>query len=123
MHKMTKMKITPVTPKTANPASVFTWLAKYFNATKHQFQSDSNPYANYSYKTGDILFADRKHLVNFLTENPEAWKKAEDELYFTSVELGVSIDLRSHYNEKAYSKHFSISCPKKSKPFTVSYYD
>lgn len=117
---MAKTTTVPAIPKTGNPASVFSWLTKHFNAVKHKFQSDSNPWASYSYKTADIADADRKALIAHLEANADKWKMSETDYYICN-ELGVSLDLRKR--SKGFEQFFSFSSPKKAKPSTIPYYD
>jgi len=122
MSKASKAATIPVTPKTSNPASVFSWLSKHFNVTKHAFQSDSNPFSNRSYKTGDIPAADRRLLVAWLAANPDVWELADDGTSYHWKQGGVRINL-AKYADPAYSKYFSFTCPKAAKASTISYYD
>lgn len=119
---MTKAVTIPVTPKTGNPASVFSWLTKHFNATKHAFQGDSNPWSDRAFKTGDISAADRKALIAHCLANPNIWKQKENDSSFFWEAEGVYLHLAKH-GHKDYTKYFSFSSPKKSKPSTIPYYD
>src|SRR5690349_8709294 len=120
MSKTTKAVTVPVTPNTGNPASVFSWLEKHFGATKHAYQVDSNPYSSRVHKTGDITAAGRKALTAHCLANPGTWEMCEDGVSFHWPAGGVRLNLVKH-TDKAYTKHFSFSAPKKAKPFTVPY--
>lgn len=122
MSKTTKAVTLPVTPKTGNPASIFSWLEKHFGATKHAFQADSNPYSARIYKTGDISAAGRKALTAHCLANPGTWDQCEDGYSFHWVEAGVRVNLVKH-TDKSYAKYFSFSAPKKAKASTLPYYD